>query len=228
MGANARSKSPLWILAVSVVLLLAVLLAGVFRDGPSPEDAPGREQHATAPERSSPDLGPRASPAPPLGLATGTDAGLPLEPISEATPSDTPARHPVDLEKLRELLPGNLYWEMGIPTKDPEVLRKREEEGRRWNELYGKVQSNTATEQEIHQYYEHRRKVSEDSIAFASMVLQQYGSQLPEQELGLYELSIRMHRTRLEEMPRQVEEALARKNAQDQRRREWLGSGRGN
>ncbi|HEY0094830.1 MAG TPA: hypothetical protein VGB96_10910, partial [Archangium sp.] len=82
--------------------------------------------------------------------------------------------------------------------------------------------------QEIHQYYEHRRKVSEDSIAFASTVLEQFGSQLPEQEQGLYALSIRMHRTRLDELPRQVEEALARKSAQDQRREAWRGSGSGN
>jgi hypothetical protein len=229
MGANVRSKALPWLLAVSAVPLLALLLVARFRGGPSPEDAPGQEPRATAPERDAPapDSGPRAPPASGLA-ATGADAGLPPGPISGAPPSEAPARHPVDLEKLRELLPGNLYWEMGVPTKDPEVLRKREQEGRRWNELYGKVQSNTATEQEIHQYYEHRRQVSEDSIAFASTVLQQYGAQLPEQERGLYELSIRMHRTRLEEMPRQIEEALARKGVQDQRRREWLGNGRGN
>ncbi|HYO70887.1 MAG TPA: hypothetical protein VEU33_32885 [Archangium sp.] len=210
----------------SAVVLLVLVLAGAFRTGPSTDDAPGKESRAAVPERQPPAPEPRAPPASSGLAAVGTDAGPP--PIAEAALGETPARHPVDLEKLRALLPGNLYWEMGVPTKDPEVLRKRDEEGRRWNELYGKVQSNTATEQEIHQYYEHRRKVSEDSIAFATAVLEQYGAQLPEQEQGLYALSIRMHRTRLEELPRQIEEALARKSAQDQRREAWRRGGGGN
>jgi hypothetical protein len=225
MGVNARSKILPWLIAASAVVLLALVLAGVFRTEASSDEVAGQAPRAVVPPRSpsAPESGPRAAAAPP-DLAAVTDAGLPAGPLAEAAPSAAPTRHPVDLEKLRELLPGNLYWEMGVPTKDPEILRKREEEGRRWNELYGKVQSNTASEQEIHQYYEHRRQVSEDSIAFASKVLEQYGTQLPEQEQGLYALSIRMHRTRLEELPRQIEEALARKSAQDQRREAWRGS----
>lgn len=226
MGVNPRSKILPWLATVSAIVLLGVGLAAVFGTGPSTDDASGHTQRTATPE-PAPEPGLRATSAPPV-LAAVTDAGLPPEPVAGSAPAEAPARHPVDLEKLRELLPGNLYWEMGVPTKDPEVLRKRDEEGRRWNELYGKVLSNTATEQEIHQYYEHRRKVSEDSIAFASLVLEQYGAQLPEQEQGLYALSIRMHRTRLEELPRQIEEALARKNLQDQRRQEWRGGGRGN
>ncbi|HEX5746354.1 MAG TPA: hypothetical protein VFZ09_08920 [Archangium sp.] len=224
MAVNGRPKILPWLLAAPAVVLLVLVLAGVFRTGPSTDDAPWQESRAAVPARPPPAPGPRTAPA--AVAAVGTDAGL--APVAEAAPSETPARHPVDLEKLRALLPGNLYWEMGVPTKDPEVLRKRDEEGRRWNELYGKVQSNTATEQEIHQYYEHRRKLSEDSIAFASAVLEQFGPQLPEQEQGLYALSIQMHRTRLEELPRQIEEALARKSAQDQRREAWRRGGGGN
>ncbi|WP_375766251.1 hypothetical protein NR798_31735 [Archangium gephyra] len=224
MGLNVRSKILPWLLAASAAVLLILVLAGVFRSGPSTDDAPAQAPRAAVPAQRSP--APEPASTPPV-FAAGQDAGVAAGPIA-ASPPEAPARHPVDLEKLRTLLPGNLYWEMGVPTKDPEVLRKRDEEGRRWNELYGKVQSNTATEQEIHQYYEHRRKVSEDSIAFASMVLEQYGAELPEQEQGLYALSIRMHRTRLEELPRQIDEALARKSAQDQRRETWRGSGRGN
>jgi len=224
MGVNVRSKILPWLLVASAAVLLALVLAGVFREGPPTEDASGQPPRAGVPRRNAPAPEPRAEAAPPV-LAANNDAGRPSESAAEAAPAAAPTRHPVDLEKLRELLPNNLYWETSVPTMDPEVLRKREEEGRRWNELYGKVQSNTATEQEIHQYYEHRRKVSEDSIAFASKVLEQYGAQLPEQEQGLYALSIRMHRTRLEELPRRIEEALARKSAQDQRREAWRGNG---
>jgi len=127
----------------------------------------------------------------------------------------------VDLTHLRERLPGNLYWRMGAPTKDPNLLRWREEEEQRWNRLNGKVLSNTATEEEIHAYYAHRRRVSEDFMAFATLVLQEEGDRLSEPERGLYELSIRMHRTRLEELPQQLEEALTRKRFQALRRTAW-------
>ncbi|WP_245814997.1 hypothetical protein [Cystobacter ferrugineus] len=191
-------------------------------DNPPPEE-PGREARSrpAPPVVDTPSPTPSRSVAPQATLAGEPDAGS-AAPEPEQAPSFEAAReHPVNLEKLREQMPDNLYWELGAPTKDPEILRRREEQARRWNTLLGKVQSNTATEEEIHQYYEHRRAVSEDFIAFASRVLQEHGAQLSEQERGLYELSIQMHRTRLEEIPRQVEDALARKAVQDRRREEW-------
>ena len=48
------------------------------------------------------------------------------------------------------------------------------------------------------------------------------GERLSEEELGLYTLSLQMHRTRLDELPRQEQEALARKAVQDERREKWL------
>lgn len=230
MGANTRSKLLPWLAAMAFVLA-AVLLSVFLRQEGSTREARGPEMEAEAPARpaASPDLAPGEPTARPQALALPpTDGGAPADPYSASPSSGEPRAHPVDLAKLRERLPDNLYWELGVPTKDPGVLQKRKEEELRWNELFGKVQSNTATEQEIRQYYEHRRKVSEDFIEFASLVLQEYGPQLPEQERGLYELSIRMHRTRLEEIPRQTEEALARKRDQDQRRENWQGNGRGN
>ncbi|WNG38500.1 hypothetical protein F0U61_36075 [Archangium violaceum] len=225
MGANTRSKTLPWLVAVAAVALLAVLWFVLPRHEAATEEAPRREEKVARPVGdASPAPVPEAPSPPQTVTAVTTDAGV----ASETLSSDAPRRHPVDLAKLREQLPNNLYWELSAPTKDPLVLQKRAEETQRWNELYGKVQSNTASEEEIHQYYEHRRRVSEDSIAFASRVLQEYGSQLPEQERGLYELSIRMHRTRLDEIPRQTDDALARKRTQDQRRKEWLGGGRGN
>jgi nitroimidazol reductase NimA-like FMN-containing flavoprotein (pyridoxamine 5'-phosphate oxidase superfamily) len=58
------------------------------------------------------------------------------------------------------------------------------------------------------------------------MVLEEYGEELPEQEAGAYELSIRMHAGRLREIPRQREEARARKLIQDRKREEWEKRGR--
>ncbi|NPC81181.1 hypothetical protein HPC49_23500, partial [Pyxidicoccus fallax] len=136
-------------------------------------------------------------------------------------PDQAPQLHPVDLASLREKLPDNLYWELGAPTKDPEVLKRREDDAKRWNDLYGKVLSGSATEEEVRRYYEHRRRVSEDFITFAGAVLTEYGDRLPEQERGLYELSINMHRTRLAELPGQEQDALARRQVQEQRREAW-------
>lgn len=140
--------------------------------------------------------------------------------------SAPPAEYPVKWEELRARLPDNLYWELGVPTKDPAVLQKRAEEGRKWNEIFGKVQSGDATEEEIHTYYDHRRKISEDYLAVANMMLSQYGDRLPDRDKGLIDLSIRMHQDRLAEVPRQLNDALARKQLQDQRREEWIRNGK--
>ncbi|MET0403467.1 MAG: hypothetical protein ABW123_13730 [Cystobacter sp.] len=187
-----------------------------------PDDATGR-----APPRIS---APAARPPPaapfPDAVASvpdeGPDAGPPPDAGGDATAEEAARPGPVDLESLRARMPDNLYWELGVPSKDPEVLRRREEQARRWNTLLGKVQANEASEAEIHQYYDHRRAVSEDFITFANQVLEEQGSRLSEEERGLYQLSIQMHRTRLDEIPRQVDDALSRKTLQDKRREDWL------
>lgn len=207
MKVTARLRGPLLVLAA----LGAIGLIAVVRTSRSPDEPP--RAGAPAAEPAAAPGAPRApafSPAPP----------------GEADPVFVPGvdsrTHPVDLERLRAEIPSNLYWTTKSPTEDPDVLAERAEEKRRWNELYGKVLSSTATEDEIHRYYDHRRQVSEDAIQFATQVLQRYGAQLSEEERGLYGLSIRMHRTRLDEIPREISDALARKAAQDLRREEWL------
>jgi hypothetical protein len=90
-----------------------------------------------------------------------------------------------------------------------------EEGGRHWNGLDSKVRSNTATEEEIREYYEHRRKMSEDLVTFTRLVLEEYGAELPEAERGLYERSLRMHHTRLEKLAQQARTALDRRRLQE-------------
>jgi hypothetical protein len=128
----------------------------------------------------------------------------------------------VDMEAVRKALPENLYWKMGAPTKDPEVLRWREEERARWNVEYGKVLSNTATAAEVDAYYAHRQRLSTDYADFAIHLLTHYGKQLPERDLGLLKLSLQLHLARLEEIPRQIAEAHQRREAHDAARRAWL------
>jgi hypothetical protein len=128
----------------------------------------------------------------------------------------------VDVEELRKALPGNLYWTMSAPTKDPDVLQAREEERARWNTEYGKVLSNTATADEIDAYYARRRRLSNDYIVFAGHLLLKYGRTLPARDVALLKLAIKMHLARLEELPRQIAEAQARREEHDAVRRAWL------
>lgn len=219
MAVNARWKGLPWVVATGAVLGLAVLLF-VLLKRPEPS---GPTAQAPASATASPVVGPTVAAPSPVPSKPGGSAVTALLPQPPSGPSDeaVPQPHPVDLQALRAKLPDNVYWTLAAPTQDPEVLKQRDEETRRWNDVYGKVLSGMATEEEVHQYYAHRREVSEDMMAFASTVLADYGDQLPEQERGLYELSLDMHRTRLSELPRQEQEALARRKEQERRREAW-------
>ena len=225
MGVDTRLRGPRW-LAVSAVLAVAAALGfGAVGETPLAESGPGREAKAasavSSPEPPLPDDGARRLGPP----AAGERHGAALAGSAADTPEDAAGSgYPVDLERLRAQLPDNLYWQLGAPTDDPRELQARADEQERWEVLFGKVQSNTASEEEVLRYYEHRRRVSEDYIQLASLVLAQHGDELPERDQGMYELSIEMHRSRLAEIPRLIEDALARKQAQDRARDEWRRS----
>jgi hypothetical protein len=128
----------------------------------------------------------------------------------------------VDLDAIRAALPDNTYWKMAVPTKDPEVLRQREEERARWNVEYGKVLSNTATDEEIDTYYAERQRLSEDYLQFIVYLLTNYGYQIPKRDVAALKLAAEMHHERLEEIPRKITEAHERHQAHDAARRAWL------
>jgi hypothetical protein len=128
----------------------------------------------------------------------------------------------VDMEEVRKAMPDNLYWKLSAPTKDPQVIEEREAERSRWNAEYGKVLSGTGTEKEIRAYYDLRAKISGDYIEFASYLVDHYEGTLSERDVGLLKLAIRLHRARLEELPRKIEEAFERKHKQDAAREAWL------
>ncbi|MBU8898095.1 hypothetical protein KRR26_20980 [Corallococcus sp. M34] len=224
MSDKARWKLPL--LAASVLLVAGVFVAVDTLRAP-PGGAPVSPSEAARPRPSEPAPVPASAAVAPRAREGGPDlVAAAVAKLPEA-PEES-ARTLVDLERLRARMPDNLYWEVGVPTKDPEVLRKRAEAERQWNVVFGKVQTGEATEEEIHRYFDYRRKLSEDSIAFAQGVLGEYGDSLPDQDQGLYELSIKMHTTRLQELPRQTDEALARREATAKRQREWRQRGGGN
>lgn len=129
--------------------------------------------------------------------------------------------YPVDLARLQRLLPDNSFWSFGDPRTKGLAAEARVDEEHRWNTMLGKVLSNTATEEEILSYYDHRRRVSEDYVAFSKAILAEYGAELPERDKALYELGISMHRTRIAETGREIDEALSRKVLQDQKRADY-------
>ncbi len=219
MGANTGSKRLLWPAMVAAALL-AVLLLVFARGEPPAAPAPASQQPASSPSS------PRPTIADPTEAATsnGTSnlaSDLPPGPGEEDGNEHPPNEHPVDLARLRDKIPDNLYWRFDAPTQDAQILQARADEKQRWNTLFGKVQSGTATDEELQQHFAHRRQLSEDYIELAELVITEHGAQLPEQERGMYELGIRMHSTRLAEIPRQIEQARERKALQDRRREEW-------
>ncbi|WP_426730029.1 hypothetical protein [Myxococcus faecalis] len=216
MSDKAGSKRMGWLAGLAGVALVAALVFSLWEEAPVP--APEPEAPVAAPTPAPAPPTPAPEPVTPPGM---TSSVIPPALQAPEPEDEQPKPYPLDLEALRARLPDNLYWELGAPTKDPELIRKREEEARRWNELFGRVQAGDATEAEIQQYYERRRKVSEDMLLFATTVLEEQGDELPERDRGLYELSINMHRTRLSEYPRQEADALAHRRAQEARRQQW-------
>jgi hypothetical protein len=163
--------------------------------------------HAVAPHDTKP---PSSAPDAPPGEGAADDAEM------------HGSWQNVDLDEVRKALPDNLYWQLSAPTKDPQVVEWREAERDRWNTEYGKVLSGTGSEEEIRAYYDYRARLSSDYVEFATYLLDHYGDQLPDQDVGLLKLARRLHLARLEEIPRKVEEALERKHQQDAAREAWL------
>lgn len=187
-----------------------------------------RGPEASAERTSTSDLGssdqPPTDPIPPSwaaydgGVALGADAGVPNDPTMQAPSFDLGE---LDYESLRKQTPNSLYWLMAAPTDDPDVLEARRRAREKRNEQYGKVVSNTATTEEIRDYYAYRRKLSEDYIEVVQLILDEHGNELSERDVGLLELALAMHSSLLSELPQKQTDALQRKAEYDRVKREW-------
>ena len=194
-------------LVLALGLGVRALLRSRTPEAPSAPTPPAAREPADA-------VPPVAATPPPLPPAT------PAPGVSE--PDAFPIGSNVDLEAVREALPDNSYWETSAPTQDERLLREREEARARWNELYGKVLSGTGTDAEIREYYAHRERSSTDAIQFVDYLLEHHEGELTERDLELLHVARRLHLARLQEIPRRLEEAQARKRAQDDARAAWL------
>jgi hypothetical protein len=221
MGMNVSRKAlPRRVAVVALVLALGVSLWLWLA-------APRETPIAPAPAGPASVTPAAGGPAPKPPASNPEPVPQPAPRLMSEPAEDPAAGYPLDMEALRSRIPDNLYWTTAAPTKDPRELQARVEQERRQNTLFGKIQAGDATEEEIHQYFDFRRKLSEDYLVFAGMVLGEYGSQLPERDQGVLELSVQMHRGKLKELPRQREEALARRELQERRREAWRRQGGG-
>lgn len=127
----------------------------------------------------------------------------------------------LDFESLRARTPKNLYWLLAAPTDDPGVLEARAAEKKRRNDQYGRVLSSTATREEIEDYYRYRRRLSEDYVEVSQLILDDHGDALAERDVGLLELTVALHASRLSEIPRKLDEALRRKEEYERVKAAW-------
>lgn len=209
---SGRSRLLLGLTLLAVAVAGGVALRAALR-GRAPQ-APAAAAPPAAPE---PGL-PTALSEEPAALPPGDELA---RADAESEPFEETWSH-VDLEAVRSELPDNTYWQRSAPTQDPRVLREREEERERRNELYGKVLSGTGSEDDVRRYYADRQRFSTDAIQLVDTLLEHHAEGLTERDQQFLGIARRLHLARLQEIPRRLEEGLERKRAQDEARAAWL------
>jgi hypothetical protein len=204
--------------AVRVLVGIGSCFAGELGAG-------GRRRHDA---RRPPRGGPKAPCTPDADLGADLDDGEPSEDKAykadplEPTVDTAEAWGRIDFDEIRRALPDSTYWKMAFPTKDPALLEERERIRAAWNVQFGKVQSNTATDEEIDAYYADQQKLSNDYLEFLVYLAEHYGDDVPRSEIGALKLAGELHLARLEEIPRKIAEAKERHSAHEKARQAWL------
>lgn len=203
--------------AVGTALLVIGVVAAylLIRDASEIEGEPSAS--VTDGERSARDRPRKRPPSPAFGFED-EDVDVSIDATLEAPHFDLGQ---LDFEALRERAPNSLYWLLAAPTDDPAVLEARRAEKARRNEQYGRVLSGEASVEEIEDYYAYRRRLSEDYVEVAQLILDTHGDEMSERDVGLFELTIALHGSRLSELPQKLDDALRRKTEYDEVKRAW-------
>jgi hypothetical protein len=127
----------------------------------------------------------------------------------------------IDLREAKTLMPDNIYWQQGAPTKDPDELARREAEKKKRNEEYGRVLAGDASEDEVRSYYDYKKKVSEDYLEFSEFMARRYRSSDHKEMVGLLDMATKMHAEKLSQLPAELEDALARAKEREKVREDW-------
>jgi hypothetical protein len=194
--------------------LVVFVLDARHASGPAPAASAPAQESPAAPAVSE-RTGERSSPFPGPGARRDAAEEDPVPYIEGELYGD------LDLGEVRAALPDNLYWELGAPTKDPEVLEAREREKARRNEEYGRVLSGDASEEEVDAYYDYRERLSTDYLEFADYVNRRFADKLSEQFNGLLQLAMKLNKERLAQIPADREDALARSRERAKIREQW-------
>lgn len=147
-------------------------------------------------------------------------------PVASALPQEVPfieglVYGDIDLREAKALMPDNLYWTHGAPTKDPNVLEEREKERARRNEEFGRVQAGDASEDEVRAYYDYRRRLSTDYLEFAEFMARRHRGSDNESFVGLLDLATKMHAEKLAQLQGELDDALARAREREKVREDW-------
>lgn len=127
----------------------------------------------------------------------------------------------IDLREAKTLMPDNIYWQQGAPTKDPDELARREAEKKKRNEEYGRVLAGDASEDEVRAYYDYKKRVSEDYLEFAEFMARRYRSSDHKEMVGLLDMATKMHAEKLSQLPAELEDSLARAREREKVREDW-------
>jgi hypothetical protein len=147
-------------------------------------------------------------------------------PSGAAAPQDIPyidglVYGDIDLREAKALMPDNIYWQQGAPTKDPAELARREEEKKKRNEEYGRVLAGDASEDEVRAYYDYKKRVSEDYLQFSEFMARRYKGSEHTEMVGLLDMATKMHSELLQQLPAELEEALQRARDRAKVREDW-------
>jgi hypothetical protein len=202
------------------VAVLAALAAFVFL-------IESRPAHPRKPPSESAEAGGTLAASPQAEKAAPREAGE-RSPRLVAPVADEPVPYvdglvwgDLDLREARELMPDNLFWKYGVPTKDESELAAREEEKKRRNEEYGRVLAGDASEDEVRAYYDYRRRMASDYLEFAEFMQRQLRDSSNEQLRGLIDLGLKMNAEKLKQLNAEMEDALARSRERAEIREQW-------
>jgi len=210
---DKRIRSSVWLTVAGVLVVLGIVVAVL------------ESRRGAPPARKEPAEVAQATPAPP---SESRASRAERDPVRTVAPVEEPVPYieglvygDIDLREAKELMPDNIYWEMGAPTKDPGVLAKREEERKRRNEEYGKVLAGDANEGEVQAYYDYKKRLSEEYLEFSEFMARRHRDSKDESFVGMLELATKMHAAKLAQLPGELEDALRRSREREAIREDW-------
>lgn len=187
-----------------ISFLAAGILAGFFLSslyhGSPQKQVVTRENKIERPQSPAPGLEKIGS----TPVHSHKDA-VPLETETEPN-SKMPENDFVDPQLLADTFPGNLALP---PITDEDRERKKLERDKR-NLDFGKISANKSTEPEILAYYDHQRRLSEDSRQILEFVLAEYGNRFSEKNIKKHKFLLAQFNKRLEYIPLKEAKAIAR------------------